>query len=210
MESSRKTAVEILTQVLKNKAYSNIALGKGLDRSSLDPKDKALVTEIVYGTLKYKYTIDTILSHFLKNGIKKADEAVLNILRISVYQLRYLDKIPQFAVVNEAVELAKKKSSGAGRLVNGILRNYLRNPDISYYDQSNFIEKLCFEYSFPEWLVRMFISQYSQDEAENILRGLNIRPAVTVRVNALKTSYEDAMESLKGYGYDVTGRTGLP
>ncbi len=169
MESSRKTAVEILTQVLKNKAYSNIALGKGLDRSSLDPKDKALVTEIVYGTLKYKYTIDTILSHFLKNGIKKADEAVLNILRISVYQLRYLDKIPQFAVVNEAVELAKKKSSGAGRLVNGILRNYLRNPDISYYDQSNFIEKLCFEYSFPEWLVRMFISQYSQDEAENIL-----------------------------------------
>jgi 16S rRNA (cytosine967-C5)-methyltransferase len=203
MESSRKTAVEILTQVLKNKAYSNIALGKGLDRSSLDPKDKALVTEIVYGTLKYKYTIDTILSHFLKNGIKKADEAVLNILRISVYQLRYLDKIPQFAVVNEAVELAKKKSSGAGRLVNGILRNYLRNPDISYYDQSNFIEKLCFEYSFPEWLVRMFISQYSQDEAENILRGLNIRPAVTVRVNTLKTSYEGAMESLKGYGYDV-------
>ncbi|MBP1743915.1 MAG: rRNA methyltransferase [Firmicutes bacterium] len=204
MDSARKTAVEILSQVLKKKAYSNIALGKGLDRSSLDPKDKALVTEIVYGTLKYKHTIDTVLSHFLKNGLRKIDEDVLNILRISVYQIRYLDKIPQFAVVNEAVELAKKKSSGAGRLVNGILRNYLRNPDASFYDESNPIEKLCFEYSFPEWLVRMFILQYSPAEAENILRGLNMRPAVTVRVNTLKTTYEDAMEALKGYGYDVT------
>jgi len=204
MDSARKTAVEILSQVLKKKAYSNIALGKSLDRSSLDPKDKALVTEIVYGTLKYKHTIDTVLSHFLKNGLRKIDEDVLNILRISVYQIRYLDKIPQFAVVNEAVELAKKKSSGAGRLVNGILRNYLRNPDASFYDESNPIEKLCFEYSFPEWLVRMFILQYSPAEAENILRGLNMRPAVTVRVNTLKTTYEDAMEALKGYGYDVT------
>jgi 16S rRNA (cytosine967-C5)-methyltransferase len=203
MDSARRIAVDVLNQVLKKKAYSNIALGKNLDKSSLAPNDKALVTEIVYGTLKYKYTIDTILSHFLKNGLKKIDEDVLNILRISVYQLRYLDKIPTFAVVNEAVELAKKKSTGAGKLVNGILRNYLRNPEIAFYEESNFIEKLCFDYSFPEWLVKMFISQYSMADVEKILSGLNLRPAVTVRVNNLKTTYEDAMESLKGLGYDV-------
>jgi len=204
MNSARKTAVEVLGQVLRKKAYSNIALGRSLEQSGLEPKDKALVTEIVYGTLKYKFTIDTILSHFLKNGLKKIDDEVLNILRISVYQLRYLDRIPKFAVVNEGVELAKRKSTGAARLVNGVLRNYIRNPRAAFSDEESTLRKLCFEYSFPEWLVRMFISQYSPAEVERILNGLNMRPAVTVRVNNLKTSYEDAMESLKAYGYDAS------
>ncbi len=204
MDSARKTAVDVLGQVLRKKAYSNIALGRALDQSGLDPKDKALVTEIVYGTLKYKYTIDAILSRLLKNGLKKIDDEVLNILRISVYQLRYLDKIPKFAVVNEGVELAKRKSKGSSRLVNGVLRNYLRNPEISRCDEGSEVQKLCFNYSFPEWLVRMFITQYSPAEVEKILNGLNMRPAVTVRVNNLKTSCEEAMESLKACGYDVS------
>ena len=183
-------------------AYSNIVLGKNLDKSGLDRKDKGLVTEIVYGTLKYKYTIDVILNHYLKNGIRKIDDTVLNILRISIYQLRYLDKIPQFAVVNEAAELAKK-SAGATRLVNGVLRNYIRNDGESLINENDPIEKLAFDYSFPRWLVKMFSSQYKPEEVKSILKGLNMTPSVTVRVNNLKTTYDDAFETLKQSGYDV-------
>lgn len=203
MNYARKISIDVLDEVFNKKAYSNIALGKILNKSELDPKDKALVTEIVYGTIKYKYTLDCILDNFLKNGIKKIDNAVLNILRISIYQLRYLDKIPAFAVVNEAVELAKRKSTGAAKLVNGVLRNYIRQTEAVYYDEKNKIDKLCFIYSFPKWLVEMLISQYSSKEAIKILDGLNSRPSVTVRVNNLKTTYEEAYERLQEYGYDI-------
>ena len=204
MNYARKISIDVLEEVFNKKAYSNIALGRSLNKSELEPKDKALVTEIVYGTIKYKYTLDCILDHFLKNGIKKLDTSVLNILRISIYQLRYLDKIPAFAVVNEAVELAKRKSTGAAKLVNGILRNYLRHTEEVYFDEKNNVEKLCFIYSFPKWLVEMFISQYSAEETIRILEGLNSRPSVTVRVNNLKTTYEDAFEKLLEYGYDIS------
>jgi len=203
MNYARKIAIDVLEEVFNKKAYSNIALGKSLNKSELDAKDKGLVTEIVYGTIKYKYTIDCILDHYLKNGIKKIDSVVLNILRISIYQIKYLDKIPQFAVVNEAVELAKRRSVGAAKLVNGILRNYLRQSEVSYYDDNNFVDELCFTYSFPKWLVEMFISQYKPDEVIKILEGLNIRPSVTVRVNNLKISYEEAFEKLIEHGYDI-------
>jgi len=203
MDNARKIAIDVLNEIFTKNAYSNIVLGKNLDKSSLDRKDKGLVTEIVYGTLKYKYTIDVILNHYLKNGIRKIDDTVLNILRISIYQLRYLDKIPQFAVVNEAAELAKRRSAGATRLVNGVLRNYIRNDGVSLINENDPIEKLAFDYSFPRWLVKMFSSQYRPEEVKSILKGLNMTPSVTVRVNNLKTTYDDAFETLKQSGYDV-------
>lgn len=203
MDGARRISIDILEEVFNKNAFSNIALGKHLDKSSLDLKDKALVTEIVYGTIKYKYTIDKILENFLKNGLKKIDSIVLNILRISIYQLKYLDKIPEFAVVNEGVELAKRRSSGAAKLVNGVLRNFLRNKDDLYYNKESKIDELCFTYSFPKWLVELFIDQYSSEEVIKILKGLNLRPSVTVRVNTLKTNYEDAFNKLIEYGYDA-------
>ncbi len=201
--NARKISIDVLCDVFDKGAYSNIALGKHLNKSDLDTKDRALVTELVYGTIKYKYTLDCILEKLLKNGIKKIDPGLLNILRISLYQLRYLDKIPEFAVVNEAVELAKKKSAGASRLVNGVLRNYLRNKDLVCYDDKNLVDKLCFTYSYPKWLVELISSQYTMEETIKILKGLNMRPSVTVRVNNLKLSYEEAFKRLQEFGYDV-------
>lgn len=203
MEKARKISIDVLMDVFNKNAFSNIALGRQLNKYELDVKDKALTTEIVYGTIKYKYTIDCILEKYIKNGLKKVDSMVLNILRISIYQLRYLDKIPEFAVVNEAVELSKKKSSGASKLVNGVLRNYIRNKDMKYFDEGNKTESLCFNYSFPKWLVELFMNQYEIDDVIRILEGLNRRPYVTVRVNNLKTNYEDAFKALVESGYDV-------
>lgn len=203
MDSARKTAVKILKDVLYKNAYSNIALNNELNKSGLAPKDKGLVTEIVYGTLKYKYTIDCILNHFIKSGLEKMDKDILNILRISIYQIRYLDKVPEFAAVNEAVELSKNKSLKLSKLVNGVLRNYLRNKEATYYNKNSEIDKLCFEYSFPKGIVKLFINQYSVKETEKILKGLNMTPAVTVRVNNLKTTYEEAWEELVKNRYDI-------
>jgi len=204
MNNSRLVAIVVIEKVINENAYSNIVLGLELNKSDLNDKDKALVTEIVYGTLKYKYTIDKILSSFIKKGFEKVDSFILNILRISIYQIRFLDKIPSFAVVNEAVNLTKKMSNvGASQFVNGVLRNYLRQTSEKYYNPQNDIERLCFEYSFPKSLVKLFIKQYGLIIAENILKGLNNKPDVTVRVNTLKFTYEEIWEKLIENGYNI-------
>ncbi len=204
MENSRKICVDIVEQVLTKNAYSNIVLRHELNKYKLNDKDKGLITEIVYGTIKYKYTIDVILNSFLKNGIKKMDSYILNILRTSIYQIKFLDKVPNFAIVNEAVELAKKKKSiGASKLVNGVLRNYIRNLNKIFYNKNDIVKALCFNYSFDKWLVDMFINQYGVETAEKILKGLNERPAVTVRVNNLKCSYDQVYKKLSEVGYDI-------
>ena len=203
MNSARKTAVKILKEVFDKKAYSNIVLNRELNDSDLNDKDKALVTEIVYGTIKYKYTIDNILSYYIRSGLESLEGYILNVLRISIYQIKYLDKIPEFAVVNEAVELAKNKSPKGAKLVNGVLRSYLRTKDADYYNKNNKLEELCFKYSFPRWMVNLFIDSYSDEQVEKILNGLNSVPSVTVRVNNLKTDYEEAWNKLEESGYDI-------
>lgn len=204
MNSARKTAVKILKEVFDKNAYSNVVLGRELNNSELNDKDKALVTEIVYGTLKYRYTIDNILSYYIKSGLGKLETYILNILRMSIYQIEYLDKIPEFAVVNEAVELAKNKSPKGAKLVNGVLRSYLRTKgSVDYYNKNNKLEELCFKYSFPTWIVKLFVDSYGNEQAEKILNGLNLVPSVTVRVNNLKIDYEDAWKRLEESGYDI-------
>ena len=204
MSSGRKVIVDVLEQVLTKGAYSNIVLGAELNKSNLKDKDKGLVTEVVYGTLKYKYTIDKILSSYVKNGLNKVDSYVLNILRSAVYQMKYLDKIPDFAAVNEAVELAKKKVSvGASKFVNGVLRSYLRNEKSGSFKPKNKIEELSLEYSFEEWMVKLFIKQYGEEKTEQILKGLNKVPKITFRVNPLKCSYDEAENKLQELGYDI-------
>ena len=204
MTSAREVAVNTVMQVFENKAYSNIALNRNLNESNLIDKDKGLATELVYGTIKYKYSIDKILKTFLDKKFDKTDKYVLNILRVCIYQLRYLDKIPEFAAVNEGVNLAKKHVSvGASKLVNGVLRNYLRDRDKKYYDENNFSEKLAFIYSYPQWMVKLFVSQYGEEIGEKILEGLNKRPSVTLRVNSTKTDYEQVADELIKNGYNV-------
>ena len=107
-------------------------------------------------------------------------------------------------MVNEAVNLTKKMSNvGASQLVNGVLRNYLRDNNAKYYNEKNDIERLCFEYSFTKALVKLFIKQYGLESAEEILKGLNYKPDVTVRVNTLKLTYEEIWEKLIENGYNI-------
>ena len=103
--NARKIIVEILDNVLLNGAYSNIEINKQFASNDIDPKDKGLITEVVYGTIKYKKMIDIILSNFVAD-IGKIDESVVNILRSAIYQMKFLDRVPPYAIVNEAVNVA--------------------------------------------------------------------------------------------------------
>lgn len=205
MVNARKVIVDVLNEVFFKNSYSNISLNNALKNSGLNASDKALVTEVVYGTIKYKYTIDIILKKFITIKFNKLDKIILNILRSSVYQIRYLDRIPDFAVVNEAVELAKKYSSlKSSKFVNGVLRNYLRNLDENFCNSKDKTKVIAFKYSFEPWMVNFFIKQYGIKNIDTILSGLNFTPNVTVRVNSLKVSYDEVFNKLKELGYDIS------
>ena len=200
--NSRNIAVKTLDRIINEGAYSNIILSNELNKSDLSDVDKALVTEIVYGTLRRLKTIDMIIKSFVRD-ISEMEKTTLNILRVSVYQMKFLDKVPSYAACNEAVEMAKEVSEQDGKLVNGILRNFVSkegNYDIQF---RNKIDQIAYDLSFEPWMIRMFIKQYGEKETLEILKGLNNVPSVTVRVNDLKANYEETFETLENNGYEV-------
>ena len=198
--NSREVALNIINRVLIEGAYSNLVLSNELNESDLNEKDRALVTELVYGTIRRKKTLDMIISNYIKD-ISLMDERVLNILRMAIYQMHFLDKVPEFAACNEAVELAKQISVQDSKLVNGILRSYTKNPDDM--DVKDKIDRLVYQYSYEPWFIRMMYKQYGEENGRKILSGLNATPKVTVRVNASKGDYDEVFERLEEMEYDV-------
>ena len=198
--NSREVALNIINRVLIEGAYSNLVLSNELNESDLNEKDRALVTELVYGNIRRKKTLDMIISNYIKD-ISLMDEKVLNILRMAIYQMHFLDKVPEFAACNEAVELAKQISVQDSKLVNGILRSYTKNPDDM--DVKDKIDRLVYQYSYEPWFIRMIYKQYGEENGRKILVGLNSTPKVTVRVNTCKADYDEVYERLEEMGYDI-------
>lgn len=199
--NSRKLARQIVQRVLEEGAYSNLVLSKELNREDIDDKDKGLITEIVYGTLRRKRTLDVLIGNFVKD-INTLDTTVLNILRVAIYQMYFLDKIPEYAACNEAVEEAKEISLEASKLVNGILRNYIRD-EKEIVVPGNRIDELAYKFSFQPWMIRLFIKQYGEERTMKIMAGLNETPKVTVRVNEFKSEFDEVYEKLEEMGYSI-------
>ena len=197
----RELAVKILDRVLNEGAYSNIILSKELNEAELSDKDKALLTEIVYGVLRRRKTLDIIISNFVKD-IKLMNKDTLNILRVAIYQMNFLDKIPSYAACNEAVEEAKLISEGDSKLVNGILRNFTKNPD-DIEVPGNKIDEYAYKFSFEPWMIRLLIKQYGEPISKKIMSGLNAIPQVSVRVNEIKADYDEAFEELEALEYEI-------
>ena len=196
----RRLALHILKRVERDRAYANILLRERLSASHLSRPDRALVTELVYGTLRWRGKIDYILSRHSKLPIKRLSRDILNILRLGAYQLLWLQRVPPFAIIDEAVEMAKEKGGqGAGRFINGVLRAIQRDggqvdpPDINY-DPVGHISAL---YSQPDWLIRSWIEQYGLDRAIEFAKAFNERPPLTLRVNRLKVSRDELLKELK-------------
>ena len=189
VETARSLTLAVLEDVFINQAYSNIALNKHLRGSQLSATDKGLVTEIVYGTVARKLTLEWYLSHFIEDR-GKLDNWLYILLLMSAYQVRFLDKVPDHAVVNEAVELAKVRKKGSEKLVNAVLRRILREgwPDIETIKRKNKRDSIA--YSLPVWLVSKLKEEYGEERAQAIFKSLLVRNKASIRVTNLSRKEE--------------------
>jgi 16S rRNA (cytosine967-C5)-methyltransferase len=199
----RELALEVLLQIEKNQAYSNLLLNNTIKSSGLQPKDVGLLTEIVYGTIQRKNTLDFYLQPYLKKP-NKVELWVKVLLRLSAYQIVYLDRVPDHAVLNEAVEIAKKRGhKGISGMVNGVLRNLIRN-DLNAIDEiSDPVKRLALQFSHPEWLIQRWLNHFGEEETTLMCKANIKPPLVTVRVNTSKVSVEEMLERLQQEGLQV-------
>lgn len=186
MPNARKIAAQILLKIENNNSYSNLILNSYFKDIDITPQDRAFVTTLVYGVIERKITIDYILKKFIKTPLKKIQPITLANLRLALYQIMFLSKIPESAAVNEAVKIVKssKESRNAG-FVNGVLRTALRS-DLSL-PQGDDLHTLSVKYSCPVEIIKSFINDYGLESAKLLLdESLKAAPLI-LRVNTLKT-----------------------
>jgi 16S rRNA (cytosine967-C5)-methyltransferase len=195
-KSVRQLASEILLKVDTQKAYADILLDHALRNATLDERDRGLLTEVVYGTLRWRGRIDAKLSRHMRRPLAQADPFIRSLLRATLYQLIFLDKVPDYAAVHEAVELAKLGGAKAAGFVNGVLRNFLRQNEkvavAAPNDQS--VRAMAEEFSHPEWLVRRWLGDFGAKEATSLMRANNQQTPLVVRVNSLKCARAELLE----------------
>ena len=206
--SARGLAFQVLQDVFADAAYANIALSKRLNDASLSPIDRRFATELVYGTIKACGTLDWMLGHFIKRPLGQTDPLVVNILRLGMYQLRFLDKVPPSAAVNEAVNLAKKHAHpGASGFVNAVLRSVIREPERIRYPNidKDPVRGIALRECHPEWLVRRWLKQIGPEETLALCRFNNSQPPLSLRTNTLKISRDELLAKLLASGAEAEG-----
>ncbi|MDW4094607.1 16S rRNA (cytosine(967)-C(5))-methyltransferase RsmB [Staphylococcus saprophyticus] len=190
----RALAFETIQDIINDKAYSNIIINDVLSNNELNRADKGLYTELVYGTLKRKYTLDYLLKPFVQTKLKGW---VRQLLWMSIYQYIYLDKIPEHAIINEAVEIAKYKGGPHnGNVVNGILRNIMRSDLPDFTEITDDKKRIAIEYSLPKWLVDHWTTHFGIEKTETIAQSFLDKVTTTVRVNLTRISVDDAIRRL--------------
>lgn len=210
IDKAREIALKILYKIDKEKAYSNIALDEMLNqnRKDLTQKDIGLISEIVYGVTTWKLTLDEIIKKYSNIKLKKISPWILNVLRMSIYQIIFLDKIPKSAAVNEGVTLSKryghKSSSG---FTNAILRKVTKEDYQELGKIKDNIERISKTTSMPEWIIQELLKDgLTIEKVEEICKSSNIRPKLSIRVNTLKTTKQQLQERLEQKGIEVEER----
>lgn len=188
---ARIHAYRILNQYFEDESFLNIALNEELKKSELKREDKDLCTTIVYGTIQNLLAIQYQLQPYIKG--KRVKKKIKTLLYLSLYQLMYLDKIPEYAVINEAVNIAKKQGYQTSRFVNAVLRNFVRNERRSLEGLDE-LERISIETSHPLWMVKMFNKQYGLEKTKKICLEDNTPPTRSGRVNTLKASKEELLK----------------
>ncbi len=202
-ENPRKTAVKLLCRLEETGAYSNLLLDEHFKRSAMDARDKNFCAALFYGTLERRYTLDEIISVYSDKPNEKRSAVIQNILRTALYQIRYLNGVPDSAAVNEAVKLAAKERNPAAKgFVNALLRAYLRN-DKSFGEYRDKARQLAFEYSAPPELVQKWLDEYGADSTRAILSSSLGSPPVTAKVNTLRIEPSKLVKKLKEEGCEA-------
>lgn len=199
--TARMLAFDSLQAIINDKAYSNLEINNILSEYPLSRADKNLYTEIVYGTLKRKYTLDYMLKPFVQTKIKGW---VRLLLWMSIYQHVYLNRIPQHAIINEAVEIAKYKGGPHnGNVVNGILRNFMRTELPDFSNINNDQTRIAIAYSLPKWLVKHWVTHFGIEKTEAMAQSFLTKVNQTVRVNTTQTTIEAVIAKLQDEGFEV-------
>ncbi|NLO10592.1 MAG: 16S rRNA (cytosine(967)-C(5))-methyltransferase RsmB [Clostridiales bacterium] len=205
-KDGRELVLDMLLQVIEGDEFGHRVLGRTLSNyQDKDKQERAFISRLFIGTIKHYLTLDYVIEQFSSLPISKMKPLIRNLLRLSVYQLLYMDKVPASAVCNEAVKLAKKrgfiKLSG---FVNANLRNIARMGDIKYPDRDkNVIEYLSIRYSTPRWIVSTLLDQYSLTSVETMLEASLRENEITIRCNRMKTTPDILKDKLIGEGVGV-------
>lgn len=203
IDKVREIALKVLYDVDKNDAYSNIALDEALKQArrnfyEIDQRDIGFISEIVYGTISWRLTIDEVIKKYSNVRIKKISPWILNILRMSIYQILFLDKVPKSAAVNEGVNLAKRYGHKASsNFVNAILRKVEKKDYEEFFEIKDDVERISKTTSMPVWIVEELLKQNTLQEAEKICEASNLKPKLSIRVNTLKTNRETLKKELE-------------
>lgn len=211
MTTARKLAFDVLCGIEKSGQYSNIAIDRAIEKSDLGDADRRLFTALVLGVSERKITLDFIIDSLAKSP-EKIDKKIRIILRLGIYQLAFTDKIPQYAAINETVNLATKNLRG---FVNAILRSFLRKKEEIFLKieetckktaekatenlicEDDAVRYLSVKYSFPQELCRRFLGLFGIERVEKIFEKYNEAPPLTLRINTLKTSREEYARELE-------------
>lgn len=198
LDIARKTALESLYDIDKNKAYIQNSLDKHIRRAHMDMRDKSLATEIVYGVTRWKLLLDNTIESYSKIKLNKLSTFIHNILRIGLYQLFFMDKIPDSASVNESVNLAKRYGhNSSSRFVNAVLRSAQRE-GLKQIDKEtiNTDKYLSITYSHPLWLVKRWTQRWGVEFTQSLLNANNMQKGVMVRINSSLVSRDELIEAL--------------
>ena len=194
--NSREIVLDILMEILEKGNLSHLVLKQALEKYQyLEKQDRAFITRITEGTLEYLIQIDAVINRYSKVKVNKMKPVIRTLLRMSVYQILYMERVPDSAVCNEAVKLAKKrKFQGLTGFVNGVLRNISREKENLEFDTA------AERYSFPQWMFSMWEKDYGTEIAEKISASFLADRPLTVRCNVSRASVEEIQESLKNQG----------
>ena len=196
----REIALKTIYKINQEQAYSNLALDEELkqNRKILNEKDIGLISEITYGVTTWKLTLDTIIKKHSKIKLKKISPWIINILRMGIYQIIFLDKIPKSAAVNESVNLAKRYGhTSSSNFVNAILRKVEKEDYEELFQIENDVERISKTTSMPEWIVKKLIEDNGLEKTKEICESSNLHPKVTIRINKLKNTKQELENSLK-------------
>lgn len=198
MQTPREICMKLLISTEQNQSFSNIALDKTLTRyPELRDIDKRFISALYYGVIERKITLDAIIKKYSSRPVDKLSDAVRQILRMGIYQLLYMDSVPDNAAVNESVILAKSnKNSAVSGFVNALLRNFIRDGKKLPLNGRK-VYDLSIEYSCPTWLIERWIEDYGEEKCLEMLRSSLGRAPVTARLNTCKFSIDEIVFELR-------------
>lgn len=210
VDRARIVALKLLREAENKKTYINLMLKSALRENNISALDKAFITDIVYGVTRYRLKLDWLIERYSKGA--KPSPWVRHVLRMGMYQILYMDKVPDFAACNSSVELAKMYASKSeAGYVNAVLRRLIREKENvdAYLPRDPFL-KLSIKHSYPEWIIRLWSKNLDLDFVDKLCASQNIRAPLTIRVNELKISRDELLRLFAENGVPCSDGVYLP